>query len=52
MKQQELIKKLEKELFNRDILKSNGISEKDIKSYFVFTGQKYLCIQLKSICIH
>ncbi|CUO27119.1 MAG: hypothetical protein PUG61_11195 [Sarcina ventriculi] len=31
MKQQELIKKLEKELFNRDILKSNGISEKDIK---------------------
>ena len=31
MKQQELIKKLEKELFNRDILKSNGISEKDIE---------------------
>ena len=31
MKQQELIKKLEKELYNRDILKSNGISEKDIK---------------------
>lgn len=34
MKQQELIKKLEKELFNRDILKSNGISEKDIKILF------------------
>lgn len=31
MKQQELIKKLEEVLFNRDILKSNGISEKDIK---------------------
>lgn len=31
MKQQELIKKLEKELFDRDILKSNGISEKDIE---------------------
>lgn len=28
MKQQELIKKLEEVLFNRDILKSNGISEK------------------------
>ena len=25
MKQQELIKKLEKELFNRDILKSNSV---------------------------
>ncbi len=31
MKQQELIKKLEKELFNRYILKSNGISEKYIE---------------------
>ncbi|WP_265342519.1 hypothetical protein [Sarcina ventriculi] len=31
MKQQELIKKLEKELFDRDVLKSNGISEKDIE---------------------
>ena len=31
MKQQELIKKLEKELFDRDDLKSNGISEKDIE---------------------
>lgn len=31
MKQQELIKKLEKKLFDRDILKSNGISEKDIE---------------------
>ncbi len=31
MKQQELIKKLEKELFNRNTLKTNGISEKDIK---------------------
>lgn len=31
MKQQQLIKKLEKELFDRDVLKSNGISEKDIE---------------------
>ena len=31
MKQQELIKKLEIELFDRDVLKSNGISEKDIE---------------------
>ena len=31
MKQKELIKKLEKELFDRDVLKSNGISEKDIE---------------------
>lgn len=31
MKQQELSKKLEKELFDRDVLKSNGISEKDIE---------------------
>lgn len=31
MKQQELIKKLEKELFNRYILKSNRISEKYIE---------------------
>ena len=31
MKQQELIKKLEKELFDRDVLKSNGISEKNIE---------------------
>ena len=31
MKQQELIKKLEKELFDRDVLKSNGISETDIE---------------------
>ena len=31
MKQQELIKKLEKELFNRNTLKTNRISEKDIK---------------------
>lgn len=40
MKQQELIKKLEKELFNRDILKSNGISEKDIK--MLFTMEKMI----------
>ncbi|SPZ49721.1 Uncharacterised protein [Sarcina ventriculi] len=31
MKEEELIKNLEKELFDRDTLKSNGISEKDIK---------------------
>ena len=31
MKQQELIKKLEKELFDRDVLKSKGIREKDIE---------------------
>ena len=31
MIQQELIKKLEKELYDRDVLKSNGISEKDIE---------------------
>lgn len=31
MKQQELIKKLEKELFDRDTLRINGISKKDIK---------------------
>ena len=31
MKQQQLIKKLEKELFDRDVVESNGISEKDIE---------------------
>ena len=31
MKEEELIKNLEKELFDRDTLKLNGISEKDIK---------------------